>query len=129
MKHLLLSLALLALAASPAWAAQPLHGNTSSKVYHAADCEHYRCKTCTAEFASARQAEAAGYHACKVGEGKEGVATANKKPRTLKGNPNSKMLHGPSCKYFNAKGTTESFASMDQAVKKGYKLCSVCNGK
>ncbi len=98
----------------------PLHGNTSSKVYHAADCEHYMCKTCTAQFATARQAEAAGFHACRVCEGKEGVATANKQPRTLRGNPDSKMLHGPSCKYFNAKDSTEKFTNMDQAVKKGY---------
>ena len=77
----------------------------------------------------AREAEAAGYHACKVCEGKEGVATANKQPRMLKGNPNTKMLHGPSCKYYDAKGTTEKFSNMDQAVKQGYKLCSICEGK
>ncbi len=65
-------------------------------------------------------------HAC---EGKEDLATANKQPSELHGNPETKTLHGPSCKYFNAKGSTEKFASMDQAVKKGYKLCSICQGK
>ncbi len=129
MKRILLSLTTALLLAVPAFAAQPLHGNTVSKVYHAADCEYYMCKTCSAEFASARQAEAAGYHACKVCEGKEGVATANKQPRMLKGNPNTKMLHGPSCKYYDAKGTTEKFSNMEQAVKQGYKLCSICEGK
>ncbi len=155
MKRILLSLAILALTATAAPAADakapvtfkdflqqqptqstrahrqqmPLHGNTSSKVYHASDCEHYTCKTCTAEFATAGQAEAAGFHACKVCEGKEGVATANRQPRALKGNPNSRMLHGPSCKHYDAKGTTEKFSDMDQAVKKGYRLCSICRGK
>ncbi|MBP3731543.1 MAG: hypothetical protein J6I40_08765 [Mailhella sp.] len=108
---------------------KPLHGNSNSKIYHASDCEHYNAKSCTVQFATAAEAEKAGYHACKVCGGKEGVATANKMPRTLKGNPNSKMLHGPSCKYYDAKGTTEKFANLDQAIKKGYKLCSVCEGK
>ena len=55
MKRILLSLAAALLLSAPAFASQPLHGNTSSKVYHAADCEHYMRKTCTAEFATARQ--------------------------------------------------------------------------
>ena len=129
MKHILLSLATALLLVAPVLAAQPLHGNTVSKVYHAADCEYYMCKTCSAEFTTASQAEAAGYHACKVCEGKEGVATANRQPRELRGNPDSKTLHGPSCKYFNAKGSSEKFTNMEQALKKGYKLCSICEGK
>ncbi len=88
------------------------------------------CKTFTTEFVTSRQAEAAGFHACKVCDGKEGVATANKQPRTQKGsNSNSKMLHCPSCKHHDAKVTTESFTDMYQTVKKGYMLCSICEGK
>lgn len=38
-----------------------LHGNTSSHVYHASWCPNYRCRNCTAVFATARDAQAAGY--------------------------------------------------------------------
>ena len=170
MKRILLSLAFLALAAMPAYAANtkapvtdffqqqpvqapayrqpapgikgyqqyaPLHGNVQSKVFHASDCEYYNSKSATAEFANAREAQKAGYHACKICEGKEGVATAKKQQRmeqgrsgvVLHGNPTSKTLHGPSCKYYNSKSATEQFSSVEQAKRQGYKLCTVCEGK
>ncbi len=155
MKRILLSLAILALTATAAPAAKqpvldfglqqpaqgvraykqqmPLHGNVSSKVYHASDCEYYNSKGATAEFANAREAEKAGYHACKICEGKEGVATGKKQNKAsaaqLRGNPDSKTLHGPSCKFYNSKGSTETFSSVEQAKKQGYHLCTVCEGK
>ena len=128
MRYILFGLALLSFASMPAVAAAPLRGNVNSKIYHAADCEHYTCRTCNAVFRTAGDAEKAGYRPCKVCKGKEGVATANKKPRVLKGNPTSKILHGPSCDYFDAAGTTQRFSNMDQAIKKGYRLCTLCNG-
>ncbi len=110
----------------------PLHGNVESKVYHAADCEYYNCKSCTKEFATARQAEAEGYHACKICDGKEGTVTQRKAAGAaykFHGNPTSKVVHGPSCKYFNSKSSSEFFTSMDQAKRQGYKPCTVCGGK
>ncbi len=41
LQNSLLSFVVLGLSAIPTFAAQPLHGNTKSMVYHAADCEHY----------------------------------------------------------------------------------------
>lgn len=39
----------------------PFHGNVKSRVFHAPGCEHYRCEACTAGFATAEAAIAAGY--------------------------------------------------------------------
>jgi micrococcal nuclease len=39
------------------------HGNTSSRVFHAAGCEHYACANCTVTFESTAAAIAAGYRA------------------------------------------------------------------
>ena len=159
MKRILLSLAILALTATAAPAAKqpvvdfdlqqpaqgvrmnkqqmPLRGNVTSKIYHASDCEYYGSKAATAEFANVREAEKAGYHACKVCEGKEGVATTKKQHAreqgqtrvVLHGNPSSKVVHGPSCKYYASKSATENFTSIEQARKQGYKLCTMCEGK
>jgi endonuclease YncB( thermonuclease family) len=38
-----------------------VHGNTSSRVFHTASCLNYRCRNCTARFASEEAARAAGY--------------------------------------------------------------------
>jgi endonuclease YncB( thermonuclease family) len=38
-----------------------VHGNTSSRVFHTASCPNYRCRNCTARFASEEAARAAGY--------------------------------------------------------------------
>ncbi len=110
-----------------------LHGNVMSKVYHARDCDYYNSKGAKTSFASAREAERAGFRACKICEGKEGVATGKKQNKAsaaqLRGNPDSKTLHGPSCKFYNSKGSTETFSSVEQAKKQGYHLCTVCEGK
>ena len=111
----------------------PLHGNMASKIYHASDCEYYGSKAATASFATARQAEQAGFRACKVCEGREGVATSKREhqaaARHLHGNPSTKTLHGPSCKFYNAKSSSERFASFEQAARMGYKPCTLCDGK
>ena len=114
-----------------------LHGNVASKIYHANDCDYYSVKGRTLEFADARQAERAGFRACKFCEGKEGVATAKKEQRRhhdkagyrLHANPDSKTVHGPSCKFYNARSSSERFASVDQARKHGYHPCVICGGK
>ena len=38
-----------------------VHGNTGSRVFHTASCPNFRCRNCTARFASAEAARAAGY--------------------------------------------------------------------
>ena len=61
----LLWVATLFLAAS-ATAAQPLRGNTNSKIYHNSSCRYYTCKKCAAVFNSPQEAQNQGYRACKV---------------------------------------------------------------
>jgi micrococcal nuclease len=39
----------------------PLHGNTSSRVFHTATCKNYNCRNCTALFATVEAAQAAGF--------------------------------------------------------------------
>lgn len=49
-------------ASTPSAAANgPFHGNTSSRVFHAATCRNYNCRNCTLTFATAADAEAAGF--------------------------------------------------------------------
>jgi endonuclease YncB( thermonuclease family) len=50
-------------AARASTATSPVRGNTRSRVYHAPDCQHYRCRSCTAEFPSPEVAEQSGYRA------------------------------------------------------------------
>ncbi len=38
-----------------------VHGNTASRVFHASSCPNFRCRNCTARFADAGAARAAGY--------------------------------------------------------------------
>ena len=150
---ILLSLAILALTATaapaarqpaldfglqqPVWGVRarkqqmPLRGNVSS--CHASDCECYGSKAATAEYANAREAKKAGYHTCKTCEGREGAAVGKKQDKAaaarLRGNPESKTLHGPSCRHCNSRGSTEAFSSAEQARKQGCHLCKLCEGK
>ena len=58
----------LALACIPSVAesAQDLHGNAKSGIYHNSSCRYYNCKNCVVSFSSRREAEVAGFRACKV---------------------------------------------------------------
>ena len=60
-----LALALL-LAALPAPATGPYHGNTNSHKFHAPSCRYYNCPHCTRIFYSREEAIAAGYVPCRV---------------------------------------------------------------
>ena len=51
---------------SPAGSAQELHGNAKSYIYHNSSCRYYNCKNCVVIFSSRKEAEAAGFRACKV---------------------------------------------------------------
>jgi micrococcal nuclease len=46
----------------PSWA--QFSGNTSSGVFHARSCEHFRCKNCTEFFRTRADAVAAGFRPC-----------------------------------------------------------------
>lgn len=49
-----------------ALAAYVVHGNYKSRICHNARCRYFNCKACTVVFASAEEARANGYRACKV---------------------------------------------------------------
>ncbi|THB67683.1 MAG: Ada metal-binding domain-containing protein [Desulfovibrio sp.] len=54
------------LAASPAPAGAPYHGNTNSHKFHSALCRYYNCPHCTRIFQTRDEAIAAGYVPCRV---------------------------------------------------------------
>lgn len=61
------ALAMLALfALGTAYAAGEVHGNAYSRIYHNSGCRYYMCKNCTVVFASAAEAQKAGFRACKI---------------------------------------------------------------
>ncbi|MFA5517195.1 MAG: hypothetical protein WDA20_12995 [Desulfuromonadales bacterium] len=47
-------------------------------------------------------------------------------PALFHGNPGSRVFHLPACKYSNAKGCVEIFASREEAVGADFKPCSLC---
>jgi len=47
-------------------------------------------------------------------------------PAPVKGNPDSKIYHKASCRFYNAKGSTKVFKSEAEAVKAGYTPCKQC---
>jgi micrococcal nuclease len=42
------------------------------------------------------------------------------------GNTNSKVLHAPSCRYYNCKNCTAGFKTKDEAIAAGYRPCKMC---
>ena len=44
----------------------------------------------------------------------------------VKGNPDSKIYHKASCRFYNAKSSTKEFKSEADAVKAGYQACKQC---
>lgn len=42
------------------------------------------------------------------------------------GNVSSKVFHSSKCKHFNCKNCTARFATRDEAIKAGFKPCSIC---
>lgn len=47
-------------------------------------------------------------------------------PVPVKGNPNTKVFHKASCRYYNAEGSSKEFATEAEAVKAGYTPCKQC---
>jgi len=108
------------------FAAETLHGNTSSKVYHQPSCQYYNCKNCTAEFASSAEAEKSGYKPCQK---------CSVRPTTSKalvaasfvGNTASKKFHRSSCRYASCKHCTQTFSTREAAINAGFVPGGCCN--
>lgn len=49
--------------------------------------------------------------------------------KAVHGNPGSKVYHLPSCRYYNSKGASKTFATVEEAKAAGYRPCKVCGGK
>ena len=45
-----------------------------------------------------------------------------------RGNPESKIYHNSSCRYYKSKGVSKTFASPADAKAAGYRPCKVCKG-
>lgn len=49
--------------------------------------------------------------------------------RKVHGNPGSKIYHMPSCRYYNSKGASKVFSTVEEAKAAGYRPCKSCSGK
>jgi methylphosphotriester-DNA--protein-cysteine methyltransferase len=123
-------------------------GNTSTKVFHKKGCKAFRCKQCTATFASRNEAIKAGYKPCGKCKPLEDPPPAKTEipdsPKKIKkqqadnsaksksvasvyrGNTSTKIFHKKGCKAFRCKQCTATFASRDEAIKAGYRPCGKC---
>lgn len=45
----------------------------------------------------------------------------------LHGNPDSKVYHLPSCRYYNSKGASKVFKTAEEAGAAGYRPCKTCD--
>ena len=45
-----------------------------------------------------------------------------------RGNPESKIYHNSSCRYYKGKSVSKTFASPADAKAAGYRPCKVCKG-
>ena len=45
-----------------------------------------------------------------------------------RGNPESKIYHNSSCRYYKSKSVSKTFASPADAKAAGYRPCKVCKG-
>lgn len=99
--------------------AEELRGNPDSKIYHNSTCQYYKAKNSTVVFKSEAEAQAKGFKPCS-----KCFKTSAKAPYI--GNPNSKIFHRADCKFAEAKNSTVSFSTPEEAVKQGYKPCQKC---
>ena len=108
----------------------PYHGNARSKVYHAAGCQHYDCKNCTVQLASADEAKHLGFrpHESCTGHKSETAVPASSSAVststssvTYHGSRNSKVYHAPGCRYYTCKNCTVMLKSKEEAAQKGFR--------
>jgi hypothetical protein len=43
------------------------------------------------------------------------------------GNTSSRVFHHPSCKYYHSKACVEVFRHKEEAMRSGFKPCTICN--
>lgn len=55
------------------------------------------------------------------------VADAPAQAIEYHGNIQSKIFHGPSCRYYNCGHCTKIFKTRKEAIDAGYRPCKVCN--
>lgn len=56
-------------------------------------------------------------------------AAPEKAGQAVRGNPGSKVYHLPSCRYYNSKGASKAFSTVEEAKAAGYRPCKTCGGK
>lgn len=99
--------------------AAELRGNPNSKVYHNKKCKHYSAKRVTVKFRSEQEAAKKGYKPCKT------CMIPNAK-HGLIGNTKTRVFHKPNCKHAS-KNHVVVLKTPQEAKKKGYKPCNLCN--
>ena len=57
------------------------------------------------------------------------AASAPAAGQAVHGNPGSKVYHLPSCRYYNSKGASKTFSTVEEARAAGYRPCKTCGGK
>lgn len=55
-------------------------------------------------------------------------AAPQKMEAGYRGNPESKIYHNSSCRYYKGKSVSKTFASPADAKAPGYRPCKVCKG-
>lgn len=55
------------------------------------------------------------------------VAAAPTQAPEYHGNTQSKIFHGPTCRYYNCGHCTKIFKTRQEAIDAGYRPCKVCN--
>lgn len=55
-------------------------------------------------------------------------AAPQKMEAGYRGNPESKIYHNSSCRYYKGKSASKTFASPADAKAAGYRPCKVCKG-
>lgn len=55
-------------------------------------------------------------------------AAPQKMEAGYRGNPESKIYHNSSCRYYKGKSVSKTFASPADAKAAGYRPCKVCKG-
>lgn len=109
--------------------AEPLRGNTRSRVFHQSSCRYYKCTNCTAKFASAREAVDSGYRPCGICEPGGGARSESSRSATAAyvGNTNTHKFHRASCRYAKCPNCKAKFKSRGEAIESGYAPGGCCD--
>jgi methylphosphotriester-DNA--protein-cysteine methyltransferase len=121
------TLAALLLVALTGAAAEKLHGNTRTHVFHQSSCRYYSCPHCTVQFDTAAEAKQKGYRPCgwctpdAQAKDEANVTTA------YVGNTRSHKFHRATCRFATCSNCTAKFATREEALKAGYVPGQCCS--